>query len=164
MNWIQLTRFLHIFSALIFIGGIFARQIVRAQAKKAESVRDMDALFKAAGRIESLMVIPGNMSVLALGVILAIQVGAPIFGFLQGASRNWLLATNILLVLGSLNVPLIFLPRGKIFDQVMKDSLAQGKVTPELQAALNDRTVRIAHFLEMSLLVIVVILMVFKPF
>ena len=33
------------------------------------------------------MLIPGNMIVIIFGVILAIMVRAPIFGFLQGSSH-----------------------------------------------------------------------------
>lgn len=164
MSLIQITRFLHIFSAIIFLGGIFARQIIRAQAKKTGDIRDMAALFEVAGRVENLMVIPGNMAVLIFGIILALQLRAPIFGFLQGASRNWLLVSNLLLALGGLSVPLIFLPRGKVFDQAMKDALVLGRMTPELDASIHDRVVQVTHWVEIFVLVVIVILMVFKPF
>jgi len=101
------VRFLHIASAMWFIGGILARQIVRAYAKRTEDVRRFATLSEAAGRIESTMVIPGNMAVIVFGVILALIVKAPILGFLQGASRNWLLVSNLLLLIGLFAVPLI---------------------------------------------------------
>lgn len=107
MNWYLLVRFIHILSSIVFIGGILARQAVRMQGKKSTDVHSLAAYFLAAGKIESFMVIPGNMLVIIFGVILAIMVRAPIFGFLQGSEQNWLLVTNILLILGGLNVPLI---------------------------------------------------------
>lgn len=164
MSWYLLLRFLHILSSIVFIGGIFARQAVRSRGKKATSIRELEAYFLAAGQIEKLMVIPGNMAVIVFGVVLAIMMKAPIFGFLQGASQNWLLVTNLMLVAGGLMVPLVFLPRGKIFDRQMQDALSRDEITPELRFHLDDAVVKRAHFLEMFLVVVIVILMVFKPF
>jgi len=103
-----------------FIGGILARQIVRAYAKRTEDVHRFVTLSEAAGRtlapcglsrtsagVETTMVIPGNMAVIIFGVILALIIKAPIPGFLQGADRNWLLVSNLLLVIGFVSVPLI---------------------------------------------------------
>ena len=164
MNWYLLVRFIHILSSIVFVGGILARQAVRMHGKRSTDIHTLAAYFSAAGKIESLMVIPGNMLVIVFGVILAIMVRAPIFGFLQGSEQNWLLATNILLILGGLNIPLIFLPRGKIFDRLMAEALAKGEVTPELKAHLNDKAVRNAHVFEILSLIVIIILMVFRPF
>ncbi len=88
MNWYLVLRFLHIASAIIFVGGIFARQFVRSVAYQTDDVRKFAALSEGAGRIEQLMVIPGNLAVIVFGVILALITGAPILGFLQGSSTN----------------------------------------------------------------------------
>ena len=157
-------RFLHVASAMWFIGGILARQIVRAYAKRTDNVQRFAAMSEAAGRIERTMVIPGNFAVIVFGVILGLIMGAPILGFLQGADRNWLLVSNLLLVIGGLNVPLIFLPRGKKFDQILEDALARDELTPALRNHLDDPVVRFAHGYEMISMVAVVFLMVFKPF
>jgi len=164
MNWYLWLRLLHVSSSMIFIGGIFARQAVRVQGKRSTDIHTLAAYYAAAGRIEKLMVIPGNAAVIVFGVILAIIVKAPIFGFLQGSSQNWLLTTNVLLVVGGLMVPLIYLPRGKTFDRLMEDALARNQVTDELKLHLADTVVKSAHIFEMSMLVVIVILMVFKPF
>jgi uncharacterized membrane protein len=164
MNWYLVVRFLHIISAMVFIGGIFARQIVRAVAHRSNDVNHFALLSKAAGQIENLMVIPGNLAVISLGIVLALIVRAPILGFLQGSAQNWLLVSNLLLVLGLAMVPFIFIPRGKRFDLVLNDALSQQKVTQELRAALNDPVIRAVHFLEIVLVVFVVFLMIVKPF
>ena len=161
---ILFVRFLHVASAMWFIGGILARQIVRAYAKRTDDVRRFAVMSEAAGRIESTMVIPGNLAVILFGVILGVQIGAPILGFLQGAERNWLLVSNILLLIGFLNVPLIFLPRGKRFQVALEDALARGQMTTELLAHLNDPLVRLAHGYELVSMVVIVYLMVVKPF
>ncbi len=121
-------------------------------------------MTEAAGRIESTMVIPGNFAVIAFGVVLGLLIGAPILGFLQGEDRNWLLVSNIILLLGFLNVPFIFLPRGKLFRAALEDALAQGQITPELRAHLNDPVVRAAHWYELISMVAITFLMVLKPF
>ena len=162
--FILLVRFLHVASAIWFIGGILARQIVRAYAKRTDDVRRFAVLSEAAGRIEKTMVIPGNFAVIVFGVILGLLIGAPILGFLQGAGRNWLLVSNLLLVIAFLNVPLIFLPRGKKFDLALEKALAQGQITPELRSYLDDPVVRLAHGYEFFAMVAIVFLMVFKPF
>ncbi len=46
----------------------------------------------------------------------------------------------------------------------MQDALAKGEVTPALREKLHDPALRRVHFMEMAGVVIVVILMVFKPF
>ena len=159
-----LVRFLHIASAIWFLGGILARQIVRAYAKRTDDVRRFAVMSEAAGRIESTMVIPGNLAVIVFGVLVSLMIGAPIFGFLQGAERNWLLVSNIILLLGFLNVPLIFLPRGKLFRAALEDAIAKGQMTPELRAHLDDPVVRVAHAYELVSMVAIMYLMVFKPF
>lgn len=159
-----LVRFLHIASAIWFLGGILARQVVRAYAKRTDDVQRFAVMSETAGRLESTMVIPGNLAVIVFGVLVSLMIGAPIFGFLQGAERNWLLVSNIILLLGFLNVPLIFLPRGKLFRAALQEALAKGQITPELRAHLDDPVVRIAHAYELVSMVAIMYLMVFKPF
>lgn len=164
MSWYAVFRFLHIISAVMFVGGLFARQLVRAYARKATDVHVFAELSLGAGRIERIMIIPGNLAVIVFGVIIAIMADAPIFGFLQGASANWLLVSNLLLVSGLVIVPFVFVPRGKIFDAVLEKALAEGQMTPDLQTALDDRVVKLAHIYEEVSVIIVVALMVLKPF
>jgi hypothetical protein len=164
MSWYIFVKFLHIFSAIWFVGGLFARQLVRQVARKADDVQLFATLSQAAGKIEAVMVIPGSMAVFLIGVILALIGGYPIFGFLQGASQNWLLVANILLVIAMGLVPTVFVPRGKKFEPVLQSALAEGHVTAELRAAMDDPVVKLAHLYEQVSVIVVVALMVFKPF
>ena len=164
MSLLLVLRFLHIASAIWFIGGVIARQIVRAHAKRTDDVQYFAIMSVAAGRIETMMVIPGNFAVILFGIVYGLMIGAPILGFLQGAWRNGLLVSNILLLLGFLNVPLVFIPKGRLFDAALKDALAKEQMTPELRAHINDRTVGIVHFIELAALGFITFLMVFKPF
>ena len=164
MNWLNLFLFLHIMSSIMLVGGIFARQIVRTYAKRSSDVKVISELYNAAGRIETVMIRPFTLFVVLFGAIYAAMIKAPVFGFLQGASQNWLLATNLMVLLIPFPIIFFFIPRGKIFEPIMQDALAKGQVTPELQEQLHDPAMKRMHLLEMAGVVIVVILMVFKPF
>ncbi|MFZ0543917.1 MAG: hypothetical protein WAM60_00670 [Candidatus Promineifilaceae bacterium] len=84
------------------------------------------------------MIIPGNMAVIIFGVVVAIITKAPIYGFLQGSSQDWLLVSNLTLFTGLIIVLFIFVPRGKLFDVVLGKAMVEGRITPELEAALDD--------------------------
>ena len=164
MNWYNVFKFLHIVAVIVMVGGIFARQLVRTLAKKSEDPKVIASLTQVAGRMDRAMVIPGSNMVIVLGVILAILLKWPIFGFLQGASQNWLLVSNILLVISIILVPFIFLPHNRKVESLLHNALAEGRVTPELNAALHDRTNSVAHSVEELIVLAVAALMVLKPF
>ena len=159
-----IVRFLHIACAVVFAGGLVARQLSRAMANKAEDPHSIWLVFQATDPIERLMVIPGSVLVLVFGVIIALMTGAPIFGFLQGASKNWLLVSNLLILLIMALIPLVFVPRGKVFQRNLEEAMRRGEMTPELQASIHDPVVRLSHLVEMVVTILVVMLMVFKPF
>jgi uncharacterized membrane protein len=164
VNAYLVLKLLHILAAFWFIAGILGRQLVRALARQSEDIHQFAQMSGMAGRFESLMVIPGNLSVIVFGVLAAWRGGWPILGFLQGASSNWLLVTNLLLLVGLAIVPTVYLPRGKLFERAIQEALAAGQMTSRLQAALEDRPVKWAHGFEYASLLIIVFLMVAKPF
>ncbi len=164
MNLYSILKLVHVLLAFWFLAGIIGRQMVRALARKSQDVHDFARLSEVAGRFESLMVIPGNFAVILAGIPLALVGGWPILGFLQGGSSNWLLVTNVLLVLGLISVPVVYLPRGKAFDRALQSALVVGTFTPELQATLDDPVVKFAHWGENIGLLVIVALMVLKPF
>lgn len=164
MNWYNFFKFLHILAVVIMVGGMFARQMVRGIAKKSDDVKVIASLTHVAMRIDRIMVIPGGNLVLVFGVVLALMLKWPIFGFLQGASQNWLLVSNILLVVISVIIPTVFIPHNKKVDSLLQKALAEGRLTPDLRAALNDQKNRLAHHMEEILILAVTALMVLKPF
>jgi uncharacterized membrane protein len=91
--------------------------------------------------------------------------GWPVFGFLQGATSNWLLVSLILFLGVSAFIgPLRLIPRRKQRTQAAEEALAQGVITTELTAALNDKVVNAFRTVELMTLVIIIVLMVTKPF
>ncbi|MCX6066624.1 MAG: DUF2269 family protein [Chloroflexi bacterium] len=164
MNWYIVVKFFHIIAVIMFIGGLFAQQLVRWYAKKTDDVRMFAAINHAAGKIENILEIPGSQATLVLGVILALIGGFPIFGFLQGATQNWLLVSNILLVSGLVLVPTVKIPHGKKFEQLLQTALTQGKFSPELHTAMDDKAIKLVYLYEEVSLIAMVALMVLKPF
>ena len=113
-----------------------------------------------AGRFERLMVIPGSMVVVLLGLLAAVVGDVPF----TGEGNWWMLTSLVLFVAIGLLVPTVFLPRGKVFERAFEDAKAKGEITPELRAALDDPAVRNARWTELIVVAILLTLMVTKPF
>jgi hypothetical protein len=76
----------------------------------------------------------------------------------------WLPTALILFLVTAALVPTVFLPRGKAFDGALEEARSAGHVTPALTAAFADPVVTLARRVELALLVVVIALMVLKPF
>jgi hypothetical protein len=122
MNWYLVIKFLHIVAVTLTIGGMFARQLVRAYAKKSDDVKVIASLTRAAVRLDRVMVIP---------------------------------LTTIFTR---------FVPYNKKVEALLQTALAEGRITPELSAALDDKLNRQAHHIEEVVVLTVAALMVLKPF
>ena len=164
MNWLLVVKFLHILAVTITIGGMFARQLVRVMARKSENVQALAALTRTAVRIDRAMVIPWSNAMILVGILLAVLQKWPIFGFLQGAPQNWLLTANILILILLATIFSVFVPHNKTVENQLQAALAEGRVTPDLTAALDDQKNRWGHYLEEAIVLIVAALMVLKPF
>jgi uncharacterized membrane protein len=164
MNWYLIVKYLHIVAVAITIGGMFARQLVRGRAKRSADVKTVASLTPVAIRIDRAMVIPWSNIIFLAGIILALMQPWPIFGFLQGASQNWLLVSNLLLIIMLALIPAVFIPHNKKVESLLQTALAEGRVTPELSAALNDNRNQWAHRAEEIIILVIAALMVLKPF
>lgn len=164
MNWYLIVKYLHILAVTITTGGMFARQLVRGIARKSDDVKAVATLTQVAHRIDRIMVIPWSNTILIFGVILAVMMKWPIFGFLQGADKNWLLVSNVLLIVMLSLIPVVFIPHNKKVEALLQTALAKGSVTSELSAALNDQKNITAHHAEEIITLFIAALMVLKPF
>jgi hypothetical protein len=61
-------------------------------------------------------------------------------------------------------VPLVFLPRGRVFAAAMEDAARRNEITPEVLAAWRDPVTRAAHVYEVAAVTTIFVLMVAKPF
>jgi hypothetical protein len=99
------------------------------------------------------------------GLIVTWMQKWPLFGFLQGASSNWLLVSSVLFIgISTLIAPLGLVARRKERTSALEEALEQGTITERLSAALNDRVVIRFRAMEFILLIVIIILMVTKPF
>jgi uncharacterized membrane protein len=165
MNLYIIMKLMHVLAAFWFISGVIGRNIAFWQAGKATDVQAVHALLRVSEFFERSAVIPVASAVLVFGLIITFLQRWPLFGFLQGSPINWLLVSFILFVGGSLAIiPLRLVARRKQRTHAVEEALAQGIITPELTAALNDKVVVRFRAVELIVLVIIIILMVTKPF
>jgi uncharacterized membrane protein len=164
MNWYLIVKLFHILAVSITVGGMFARQVVRAHAKKSDDVKLVSSLTHLAVRLDRGMVIPWSNIMILMGIILAVMQKWPIFGLLQGATQNWLLVSNILLVIMMTLIAVVFIPHNKRVESLLQIALTEGRVTPELSAALSDKKNKLTHHAEEIIILTVAALMVLKPF
>lgn len=164
MNWYLLVKYLHILAVTITVGGMFARQLVRSAAQKSDDVKIVASLTHVAVRMDRSMVIPASNLMIILGIVLAVMQKWPIFGFLQGAPQNWLLVSNILLLVMIVLIPGVFVPHNKKVESLLPEALQTRRVTGELKATLRDQRNKLAHYAEEAIILAVAALMVLKPF
>jgi hypothetical protein len=136
------------------------RGVTLSRARSSADIAEVGSLVDLAGRFERLMVIPGSMAVFVAELLAAWAEDIPLWG----SGSGWLAASIIVFLSTIPLVPLIFLPRGKVFEAALAEAQAQGRVTVELTAAFRDPAVAFARLYEGAAIAVVVALMVTKPF
>jgi hypothetical protein len=153
----------HALIGILFIAGLVGRWIVLGLAERATELPAMKTLTAAAGPFERIVIV-GSMLVFLAGILAAFMEGRSILGPLTGGGVDWLFV-SVLLFLSILPlVPLVFLPRGRVFEAALADAEGMGQVTPELRTAWRDPVVRAAHLYELGAVTVVLVLMLNKPF
>jgi uncharacterized membrane protein len=158
MGWADLAKLVHVLVAFGFITGLLGRWILLRKAARADEVETAYGLSQAAAPFERLVIWGSNL-VLPAGLLTASAQGYPWLGLTTG----WMLLSVVLLLSVIPLVPLVFLPRGKVFEAAMASARSSGNVTPELRAAFADPVVALAHWYELIAVGIVVALMVLRP-
>jgi Na+/H+-dicarboxylate symporter len=153
----------HAVLAILFFCGLVGRGIVLALSERADTIAAMRTLAKAAAPFEWLVIRVGSIALL-LGVAVAVAQGRPFLGPLQGGHVDWLFTSTLLLLTVAPLPPLVFLPRGRVFEAALADATERGQVTPELRAAWRDPFTRAAHVWELVVVTTVLVLMIAKPF
>jgi len=165
MNLYLLMKLLHLLTAFWMISGVIGRGLTFWQAGKSKDVHAAHALLQVSEFFERYLVIPVSIAVLVFGLIATWMQKWPLFGFLQGSSTNWLLVSFLLFVSRAVLIgPLGLIARRKERERALEESLAQGAITPRLLAALQDKVVIRFRIAELIILLVIIILMVTKPF
>jgi hypothetical protein len=149
----------HVLIAIAMVSGLVGRWILLTGAARTDDVERAHLLSEAAEPFERIVQIASPI-VVVVGMATAWAQGYPWLGLTTG----WMLLTVLMIVPIIVFIPTIFLPRGRIFDAEMATARAAGTVTPGLRAAWADPAVAIARRYELAALVIIVGLMVLRPF
>ncbi|HEU0235742.1 MAG TPA: DUF2269 family protein [Candidatus Limnocylindrales bacterium] len=153
----------HALVAIVFIAGLIGRWVTLGAAARATDLPAVRALTRASAPFERMVTL-GSMILLALGIAAAIALGRPFLGPFQGGSVDWLFVSLVVYVSVVPLVPLVFLPKGRIFAAALEAAEARGEYTPELRAAFHDPLTRAAHVYEAAAVTVVLVLMLTKPF
>lgn len=165
MTLYSIMKLFHVLAAFWMISGVVGRGLTFWYAGRAKSVEAVHALLKVSEFFERYAVIPISVAVLVFGLIVTWMQRWPIFGFLQGASSNWLLVSFILFIgISAIIAPLGLVARRKQRERAIEVALVQKTITPELTAALHDKVVIRFRATEFITLIVIIILMVTKPF
>ena len=160
MSLTSFLVFLHVVTAFGLVAGLLGRDILLGQARGSDDIDRVDDLVSAAGPFERYLVIPGSFAVLVFGIVAWWAEELPLWG--EGS--RWVTVSLILFLTFIPLVPLVFLPRGKVFEAALKGAIDAGRVTPELTAAFKDPAVAAARWYELVVVAVVILLMVTKPF
>ncbi len=152
--------FLHVLSAFLFVAGLVGRNLLMWQARGSTDIGRVQDLLRAAGPFERFLVIPGSMVVGLLGILAWWAERLPLWG--EGS--RWVTVSLVLFLSMIPLVPLVFLPKGKIFESALEGAVDAHEVTPELTAAFHDPAVDAAHAYELVAVAVIILLMVTKPF
>ena len=145
------------------VAGLVGRWVTLGQAARSTDINAVQTLLHLSDRFEWIVVrIPPV--VLLLGIATAIAQGRPFLGPLQGAPVDWLFVSIVIYLSIIPVVPLVFLPRGKVFAAALAEATAAGHVTDDLIARFRDPVVFAAHVYELVAIIVVFVLMITKPF
>ncbi len=145
------------------IAALVGRWITLNQAARSDDLAAVHTLLRLSDRFE-WMVIRIPPIVLVLGIGTAIAQGRAFLGPIQGASVDWLFVALVVYLSILPLIPLVFLPRGRVFAVALAEADAQGRVTEALTRGFRDPVVNAAHFYEVAAIVAVFVLMITKPF
>jgi uncharacterized membrane protein len=165
MSLYVFMKLLHVLAAFWMISGVVGRGLTYWQARKSTDVHAIHTLLQVSEFFERYAVIPVSMAVLGFGLVITWIQKWPLFGFLQGSPSNWLLVSFILFIgISAVIGPLGLVARRKERERALKEALAQETITLRLLAALNDKVVIRFRAAELIIMVIIIVLMVTKPF
>ena len=158
-------KLMHVLAAFWMISGVVGRGLAFWQAGRVKDVHAVHALLEVSEFFERYAVIPVSIAVLVFGLIVTWMQKWPLFGFLQGSPINWLLVSFVLYIgISALIGPLGLIARRRERTCALEEALAQGTITPQLSAALSDQVVIRFRAVEFLITVVIIILMVTKPF
>jgi hypothetical protein len=163
MDPATILKVVHALLGVWIVAALVGRWVTLVQAGRSTEIAAVHTLLGLSDRFEWVAIrIPPI--VLILGVATAIAQGRPFLGPLQGEPVDWLFVSIVIYLSVIPVIPLVFLPRGRVFAAALEEATAQGVVTPALTTAFRDPVVFAGHAYELAVILVVFVLMITKPF
>lgn len=160
MTLADLLQLVHVASAFVFVAGLIGRDVVLSRARSSTDIAQVQSLTSTAGPFDRFLVIPGSFAVLVFGLLTWWAQELPLWS----SGTRWAPVSLLLFASTAPLVPLIFVPRGNVFEGALTRAVAEGRVTEELTVAFHDPRVAFARWYEACVVAVVILLMVTKPF
>lgn len=161
MDLYGLVKVLHLFAVATMISGIIGRAFLRAHLARIDDIQTTREFIEVEGHFDERLVVRGSIVTLLTGLLLTWLGHWPLF---NAGVPTWTLVGAVLFLATIPLVIWVYIPRGKVFGKVFAEALAQKRVTVELRAALSDKVIRASYLYEYLMLLVVMTLMVIKPF
>ena len=159
----NLLKVIHSLIGVLLMAGLIGRWVTLGYAARMTDLPSLRQVLAVSARFERI-VISTSLFVLLFGLMTAVAQDRPFLGPLQGAPIDWLFASLVIYLSVTFLVPLVFLPRGRVFEAALADADRQGEVTDRLRVAFRDPVVFAAHVYELGAMVVILVLMIAKPF
>ena len=160
MDGTNLFKLVHIALGFGLVTGLVGRWSLMRSASKSEDPATAYAISQSAALFERLVLLSGPGLIVA-GLVTAGVKGYPYLGLTTG----WMLLSLVMvLVFPFVLAPLVYIPTSRTFDAAMADARAKGVMTAELRAAFANPALSYVRWYEAIAIVVVVTLMVLKPF
>lgn len=162
MTLFAILRLLHVLSAMWLISGLLGRAVVLSAARRAPEMRIIKAIADVSGRLEDLMIAPGIIAVFVTGIATAIAGSVSLFGPFDGGPL-WVFV-SLLLLLFALAMTPVTLGRDRRWGEALEDAAKRGVVTDRLRPFLDANAMLRRYAPDISVVTLIVVLMVLKPF
>ncbi|MEI9404912.1 DUF2269 family protein [Mesorhizobium argentiipisi] len=149
MDWYSIVKFLHVVSAILWVGGGFVLFLLGVLAERAGNIEDKLQAMRASGQLGSKFFAPMSMLTLVFGLIMC--------GFWVGFTELWIVIGLVGYATTFSIGMLIFKPTGeRIGAMIAKDG-----VTPSV-LAIGQRMMKWAR-LDYAVMLVIIADMVLKP-
>lgn len=162
MTLYDLSRLVHVLSAMWLVSGLLGRAVALAAARRATDVRILKAVADVSGSLENLMIAPGIVVVLATGITTAVVGDISLFGPFTGGPM-WVFVPLVVMVLAVILTP-VTLARDRRWGEALEEAASKGLVTDRLRTFLDRREMLRRYAPDIALVAFIVVLMVLKPF
>ena len=149
MDWYSIVKFLHIVSAVLWVGGGFVLFLLGVLAERAGNIEDKLQAMRASGQLGGRFFAPMSMLTLVFGLVMC--------GFWVGFGELWIVIGLVGYATTFSIGMLIFKPTG----ERMGAMIAKDGVTPAV-LAIGQRMMNAARF-DYAVMLVIVADMVLKP-